>query len=140
METLKDRKKTMIVGVLKGEYSLPLLLKRSKLPKSNYYYRETSLKKQDKCPGIRKRISALSNGNSGRYGHHRIHAPLSHEGTTISEKVVRRIIVEEEIVARVRSGRSYNSFQGQIPLPVLNAGNRDSHVGKPNEKWLAGIA
>nr|WP_243870668.1 IS3 family transposase [Enterocloster clostridioformis] len=116
-----------------------MLLKRLKLPKSSYYYRETSLKKQDKYSGIRKRISALFNENSGRYGYRRIHALLSREGTVISEKVVRRIIAEEEIVVRVKSRRNYNSFQGQISLSVPNAGNRDFHAGKPNEKWLTDI-
>ena len=129
----------MIVDALKDKYPLPLLLGKLGLPKSSYYYRETSLKKQDKYSGIRKRISALFNENSGRYGYRRIHALLSREGTVISEKVVRRIIAEEEIVVRVKSRRNYNSFQGQISLSVPNAGNRDFHAGKPNEKWLTDI-
>lgn len=76
----------MIVDALKDRYSLPLLLKQLKLPKSSYYYQEAAFKKQDKYSGIRKRISDLFHENRGCYGYRRMHALLSREGIVVSRK------------------------------------------------------
>lgn len=124
----------MIVDALKGKYTLPLLLKRLKLPKSSDYYQETARKKQDRYSGIRKRISVLFHENNGCYGYRRIHALLSREETVLSEKVVRRIMAEEGLVVRVKSRRKYSSYQGKISPSVHNAINRQFHAEKPNEK------
>ena len=124
---------------MKGEYLLPLQLKRLKLPKSSYYYQETALKKQDKYSSIRKRICTLFHENNGRYGYRRIHVLLSCEETVISEKVVRRIMAEEGLVAGVKNRRKYNSYQGETSPSVPNVVNRDFHAEKPNEKWLTDI-
>lgn len=138
-KTLKNREKAVIVDALKDKYPLPLLLKQLKLPKSSYYYQESALKKQDRYSGIRKKISALFHENSGRYGYRRIHALLSREGNVISEKVVRRIMAEEELIVKTTSKRKYNSYQREISPSVPNIVNRDFHAEKPNEKWLTDI-
>lgn len=138
-ETLKNREKAVIVDALKDKYPLPLLLGKLGLPKSSYYYQEAKRQRQDKYSNIRKRIFDLFHENSGRYGYRRIHALLSREGITVSEKVVRRIMAEEGLVVLVKSRRKYNSYQGEISPSVPNTVNRDFHSEKPNEKWLTDI-
>ncbi|MCI8866410.1 MAG: IS3 family transposase, partial [Lachnospiraceae bacterium] len=63
----------------------------------------------------------------------------SRGGTAISEKVVRRIMAEEGLAARVKGRRNYNPYQGGIPPPVPNMINRDFHAKKPDGKWLTDI-
>ena len=138
-ETLKNREKAVIVDALKDKYPLPLLLGKLGLPKSSYYYQEAKRQRQDKYSNIRKRIFDLFHENSGRYGYRRIHALLSREGITVSEKVVRRIMAEEGLVVLVKSRRKYNSYQGEISPSVPNTVNRDFHSEKPNEKWLTDV-
>ena len=138
-ETLKNKEKAVIVDALKEKYSLPLLLKQLKLPKSSYYYQKAVFKKQDKYSGIRKKISDLFHENSGRYGYRRIHALLSRGGIFVSEKVVRRIMSEDGLAVKVKSRRKYNSYHGEISPSVPNTINRDFHAKKPNEKWLTDI-
>lgn len=138
-ESLKNREKAVIVDALKMKYPLPLLLKQINLSKSSYYYQESTLKKQDKYFGMRKKITVFFHENSGRYGYRRIHALLRREGNTISEKVVRRIMTEEGLIVRTTRKRKYNSYQGELSPSVPNIVNRDFHAEKPNEKWLTDI-
>ena len=70
------------------------------------------------------------------YGYRRIYAVLKTEGKKISEKVVRRIMREEDLSVRKVKKRKYSSYQGEITPAVENAINRDFHAEKPNEKWL----
>jgi transposase InsO family protein/transposase-like protein len=136
---LKNSEKAVIVDVLKNKYSLPILLKRLDLSKSSYYYQQAANRKQDKYIDIRKRISELFHENKGRYGYRRIHGLLKREGITVSEKVVRRIMQEENLVVKTKKRRKYNSYKGEISASVPNLIQRDFHADKPNEKWLTDI-
>lgn len=84
---------------MKEKYPLPLLLTRLQLAKSSYYYQIeiTRCSKEDEV--LSDWIKTLFQKNSGRYGYRRIHALLAREGKRISEKVVRRIMAKEGLVA-----------------------------------------
>ncbi len=64
---------------------------------------------------------------------------LNHKGTIVSEKVVHRIVVKEEFMIHVKSGREYNFYQGEISPSVPNLINRDFIAKKLNDKWLTDI-
>ena len=93
---LSNKEKAVIIDVLKNRYSLPLLLQKLQLSKSSYYYQEQSLKKEDKYTLLRVRVIELFTENKGRYGYRRIHALLKRENIIVSEKVIRRIMKEEQ--------------------------------------------
>ena len=114
----------MIIDVLKNRYSLPLLQKLQ-LSKSSYYYQEQSLQKEDKYTLLRVRVIELFTENKGRYGYRRIHALLKRENIIVSEKVIRRIMKEEQLVVKIKRTRKYNSYQGEIVYDLLNCPNPD---------------
>ena len=60
-------------------------------------------------------------------------------GKKISEKVVRRLMREQNLSVRKVKKRKYSSYQGEITPAVENVINRDFHAEKPNEKWLTDI-
>lgn len=136
---LSNREKAVIIDVLKNSYSLPLLLQKLQLSKSSYYYQEQSLQKEDKYTLLRVRVIELFTENKGRYGYRRIHALLKRENIIVSEKVIRRIMKEEQLVVKIKRTRKYNSYQGEISPAVDNLINRNFSASKPNEKWLTDI-
>lgn len=129
----------MIVDALKNKYSLPLLLDKLDLAKSCYYYQENVPSKPDKYTQLRKRIKEMFNENKGRYGYRRIYGLLDNEGSIISEKVVRRIMKQKNLVVRIRKNRKYSSYTGEISPAVPNVIGRNFHANKPNQKWLTDI-
>jgi transposase InsO family protein len=64
---------------------------------------------------------------------------LKRTGTTISEKVVRRLMAEEGLAVRQQKRRKYSSYMGEISPAVPNVIHRDFHAETPNSKWLTDI-
>ncbi|EGK7432650.1 transposase [Escherichia coli] len=64
------------------------------LARSSYFYHRAALKAGDKYATIRTMLTDIFNSNYQCYGYRRLHAMLRHEGGRLSEKVVRRLIVE----------------------------------------------
>lgn len=93
----------------------------------------------DKYTLLRVRVIELFTENKGRYGYRRIHALLKRENIIVSEKVIRRIMKEEQLVVKIKRTRKYNSYQGEISPAVDNLINRNFSASKPNEKWLTDI-
>ena len=124
---------------MKNRYSLPLLLQKLQLSKSSYYYQEQSLQKEDKYTLLRVRVIKLFTENKGRYGYRRIHALLKRENIIVSEKVIRRIMKEEQLVVKIKRTRKYNSYQGEISPAVDNLINRNFSAPKSNKKRLTDI-
>lgn len=136
---LKNREKAMIVDALKNKYSLPILLERLQISHSSYYYQEKIKQRTDKYSEVRKRIKKLFEDNKSRYGYRRIHCLLKQDKFFVSEKIVRRIMKEENLHVISKKKRSYNSYQGEITAAVDNIINRNFHADSPNKKWLTDI-
>lgn len=138
---LKNSEKAVIVDALKDKYSLPMLLEKMELSKSSYYYQEKVMKSPDKYAALRNKIRKIFYDNKERYGYRRIWKLLTNgvEAITISEKVVRRIMKEENLVARRPNKKKYSSYQGEITPAVDNKVNRDFHADAPNKLWLTDI-
>ena len=73
------------------------------------------------------------------YGYRRMHASLTSQSVTISEKVVRRLMKQECLVAATSRRRRYGSYMGKISAAPENVLNRDFSASAPNEKWLIDI-
>lgn len=59
--------------------------------------------------------------NYNCYGYRRLHAMLLGNNRIISEKVVRRLMAEEQLVVKRTRRRRYNSYCGEIgPSPVID--------------------
>ena len=107
---LSNREKAVIIDVLKNRYSLPLLLQKLQLSKSSYYYQEQYLQKEDKYTLLRVRVIELYTENRGWYGYRRINTLLRRENIIASEKVICRIMKEEQLVVKLKRTRKYNSY------------------------------
>ena len=88
---------------------------------------------------MRKTVRTVFEESKERYGYRRVHAVIKASGKKISEKVVRRLMREQNLSVRKVKKRKYSSYQGEITPAVENVINRDFHAEKPNEKWLTDI-
>ncbi len=66
-------------------------------------------------------------------------AALGRQKVFISEKVVRRLMKQEQLSAATTRRRRYGSYAGEIGPAPENLINRDFRAAAPNEKWLTDI-
>lgn len=136
---LSNKEKAALIDALRNEYPLSLLLSSFKIAKSSYFYQRAALSKPDKHAVHRARVRKIFDGNGGRYGYRRIHAILVRDGDKVSEKVVLRIMKEEDCEVKTKHRRKYNSYQGEVTPAVPNVIERDFDADAPNVKWLTDI-
>ena len=134
-EALSNREKAVIIDALKTKYSLPHLLKKLRILKSSYYYQEKVLIQPDKYFSLRIHIKELFTENKNRYGYRRIHALLKREGIVVSEKIIRRIMQEENLVVKVKKTAKYNSYAGEVTPAVQHKIERNFSAEKPNRRY-----
>lgn len=139
LATLTNHEKAIVINALREKYFLKDLLQILHMAKSSYCYQAFILNKTDKYADLRKEVKKAFNGSSSRYGYRRIHSVIKSAGTVISEKVIRRIMKEEQLIVPGIRRRKYNSYKGEISPEVANVIDRDFHADKPNEKWLTDI-
>jgi transposase InsO family protein/transposase-like protein len=139
LQILNNREKTLVIDALRATYTLSELFVQLGLPRSSYFYHKTRLRAPDKHADIRGAVTDIFELNNRCYGYRRIHAVLSRSGTTVSEKVVRRLMNEEQLVVYVTRRRRYSSYLGEISPAVENLVNRDFQAEAPNQKWLTDI-
>jgi len=138
-KNLTNREKTMVIDALRGRYLLKQLLKHLHMAKSSYFYQCAAIAAGDKYTKIRGEIRIAFAEAQARYGYRRIHTVLTKSGRIISEKVVLRIMKEEQLVVIRRKTRKYNSYKGELTPPVPNLLRRDFKAEAPNQKWLTDI-
>ena len=136
---LNNREKAVIIDALKTKYSLPKLLEKLCISRSSYYYQESAIHAADKYAELRCLIVKLFHDNRDSFGYRKIHMLLKNQGITLSEKVIRRIMKDENLIPKYPRRRKYNSYKGEITPPVENVINRNFHADKPNQKWLTDI-
>jgi transposase InsO family protein len=93
----------------------------------------------DKYTDVRQAMTDIFERNYRCYGYRRIHASLSDQSVNISEKVIRRLMKQECLVAATSKRRRYGSYMGEISPAPDNLLNRDFSADAPNEKWLTDI-
>ena len=139
LRKMTNREKTMVIDALREKYPLNELLAVVAISKSSYFYQKKALSRPDKYVSLRKEVRDVFGKNKCVYGYRRVHAVLRKNGITCSEKVVRRLMLEEHLVVQGKKRRSYSSYLGEISPAVPNLLERDFHAEKPNEKWLTDI-
>lgn len=137
--TLKNREKTQIVDALKDIYPVAELLCVLQLARSCYFYHKASQRLHDKYAEIRVAMGKIFEGNYRCYGYRRLHAMLREDNTCISEKVVRRLMAEEQLIVKRAGRRRYSSYCGEIGPAPENLLARNFRACRPNEKWLTDI-
>lgn len=138
-QTLKNRDKTQVVDALKEIYPLAELLNALRLARSCYFYHKAKLRRHDKYAEIRVTMAKLFDGNYRCYGYRRLHAMLRENNMHISEKVVRRLMAEEQLVVKRAGRRRYSAYCGEISTAPENLLARNFRSCGPNEKWLTDI-
>jgi transposase InsO family protein len=64
---------------------------------------------------------------------------LRNEGIIVSEKVIRRLMKEENLIVKGKRKKKYSSCVGEITPAPENLLERDFHADRPNTKWLTDI-
>jgi hypothetical protein len=108
-----------------------MLLETVGLSSSSFYYRLKAGAAPDKYASLRKQIAATVKASQFTYGYRRIWWSLRHDGIRVSEKVVRRLMRQDQIVVHApKSKRKWTSYQGEMS-PVcdqLLAGRLSSKI------------
>ena len=139
LEALTNQEKTRLIDALRPKYTLSQLLTLINIPKSSYCYHKKHLALPNKYNDVRSQIIDIFNAGKRRYGYRRIHASLKNIGIILSEKIVRRIMREENLVAKSIKMRKYSSYDGEISPAVANVLKRDFKADKINDKWVTDI-
>ncbi|KOA55958.1 IS3 family transposase [Bifidobacterium breve] len=135
LRRLSNREKTLLIDRLRPAYSLSSMTCLLAIAPSSYHYHHARLG-VDKYAGLRAEVAGAFADSKGRYGYRRIKAVLK---TGVSEKVVRRIMAEEGLVAHVPKRRRYSSYEGETTPAPANLVDRDFTAKSPNEKRPADI-
>ena len=136
---LKNKEKAIVIGALRNLYRLKDLLKEFGISKSSYCYQAKVLAEGYKYARTSDEIRNIFIENQRCYGYRRIKCGLQRRGITLSEKVVRRLMKEQELKVYQKRIRKYSSYAGEITPEVANHLKRDFHADKPNQKWLTDI-
>ena len=139
MKILTNKEKAIVIDTLRNKYPLKELLSVFQMAKSSYFYQEKLLTSSDKYEAVREEIRKIFTRSMGTYGYRRIYLVLRNNNSTISEKVVRRIMKEESLAVKFIKKKKYSSYMGEITPSVPNILKRDFHADTPNSKWLTDI-
>ena len=139
LDELTNREKVFLIDALRNKYKLNELLPVLKLSKSSYCYQVNSINSEDKYRELRTKIKEIFSDNKERYGYRRIHCLLRNSGIIVSEKVIRQIMKDEQLIVKTTKKRKYNSYKGEISPEVDNVIKRDFSAELPNQKWLTDI-
>jgi transposase InsO family protein/transposase-like protein len=139
LHLLRNREKTMLIDALRLTYALSDLLAALGLARSSYFYHRARIRFGDKYVEVRGMLADIFERNRRCYGYRRMLAALRRSRVCISEKVVRRLMKQEDLVAATPKRRRYGSYLGEISPAAANLINRDFHAVAPNQKWLTDI-
>ena len=123
---------------LRHLYDLDLLLNRTNMARSSFYYHQKQSKSTDKYKMIKELIKSIYHKHKGRYGYRRITDELNSKAVTINHKTVLRLMKSLGLksVIRVKKYKSYKGEQGKIAPNVLK---RNFKAASPNQKWATDI-
>ena len=123
---------------LRHLYDLNLLLNRSNMARSSFYYYEKQSQSVDKYQIIKELIKSIYHKHKGRYGYRRITDELNNKGVIINHKTVLRLmkLLGLKSIIRVKKYKSYKGEQGKIAPNILE---RNFKAIAPNVKWATDI-
>ncbi len=123
---------------LRHQYDLNLLLNRTNMARSSFYYYQKQSKAPDKYEVIKQWIKLVYHKHKGRYGYRRITDELNNEGVIINHKTVLKLMKSLGLksVIRIKKYKSYKGEQGKITPNILE---RNFRATQPNQKWATDI-
>lgn len=123
---------------LRHQYDLNLLLNRTNMARSSFYYYQKQSKSPDKYEVIKQWIKSVYHKHKGRYGYRRITDELNNEGVIINHKTVLKLMKSLGLksVIRIKKYKSYKGEQGKIAPNILE---RNFRATQPNQKWATDI-
>ena len=147
---LTNAEKAAMVEALRPKYKLRELLAAVGMAKSSYEYARGARARGETegRAAARRAVVEAFEASSGTYGYRRIYAQVNAgagDGAAIGEWTVRRIMEEENLVARAaRRRRRYSSYEGEISTapPNLLRDERGRHhfrAERPNELWITDV-
>ena len=139
LQLLTNREKTMLVDALRPAHAVKELLAALGLARSSYFYHRGQIGLGDRHIDVRRTLSELFERNRRCYGYRRMHASLRRMCISLSEKVVRRLMKQENLVAATPKRRRYRSYLGEISPAPENLINRNFRSAAPNQKWVTDI-
>ena len=138
LEALTNREKAIVIDALRDKHTLKDLLVVLDMAKSSYCYQRLAIR-YDKYSETRLEIKEIFKESRKSYGYRRIHLEFKNNGTTLSEKVIIRLMKELGLKVSMKMIRKYNSYKGEISPAVDNLVERNFHAENPNELWLTDI-
>ena len=138
LKNLTNKEKATLIDALRTTYPLNDLLEMIEIAKSSYFYQREAFARPDKYADMRTEVKNIFSENKRRYGYRRVHTEIKKTGVVVSEKVVRKIMKEEQLEVPCKKNL-YNSYKGEISPAVKNVIARDFHTDTPNTKWLTDI-
>ena len=135
-QPLSNREKTLLVDALRPSYGLFELLKGVQHARSSYFYQHARVGVSDTYTTLRQTIKEVFASNHCCYGYRRIRAALAKRQVALSEKVVRRLMLQEGLVASTARRRRFGSYLGEISSAPENLIERNFQADRPNQKWL----
>jgi transposase InsO family protein len=139
LQLLSNREKTMLADALRSMHSVKDLLAALGLARSSYFYHRGQMGLGDRHVEVRRTLSEIFERNRRCYGYRRMHASLQRMCISLSEKVVRRLMKQENLIAATPKRRPYRSYMGEISPAPENLINRNFRSAAPNQKWLTDI-
>jgi putative transposase len=139
LQLLSNREKTMLVDALRPAHAVKELLAALDLARSSYFYHRGQIRLGDRYVDMRRTLAEIFQRNRRCYGYRRMHASLRRMCICLSEKVVRRLMKQESLIAATPKRRRYRSYLGEISPAPENLINRNFRSAAPNQKWLTDI-
>ena len=139
LQHLSNREKTMLIDALRPTHAVKELLAALGLARSSFFYHRGQLRLGDRHADVRRTLCEIFARNRRCYGYRRLHASLRRLRICLSEKVVRRLMKQEKLIAATPKRRRYGSYLGEISPAPENLINRDFRSAAPNQKWLTDI-
>ena len=138
-ENLTNKEKVIVISALKSEYKLKTLLLMINLKKSTFYY-EIKRIYHDKYSEIKELLKKIFYSNYSCYGYRRLKVALFKEhDIKISEKIIRKLMKELNLVVYKKKKNKYSSYKGEISPDVPNLISRNFKSTKRFEKILTDI-
>ena len=123
---------------LRHLYDLNLLLDRTNMARSSFYYYQKQSKLPDKYNVIKELIKSIYHKHKGRYGYRRITDELNNKAIIINHKTVLRLMKSLGLksIIRLKKYKSYKGEQGKIAPNILK---RNFKAVAPYQKWATDI-
>ena len=123
---------------LRQEHDLEILLEKTGVARSTYYYHTKRLLEPDAYDDARNAIRKIYEHHKGRYGYRRITSQLRNDGKHLNHKTVQKLMVEMSLYGK-RKKAKYKSYKGEIGKIAPNVIDRDFTAAAPNQKWTTDV-